>query len=148
MNELQEMYPRFQEYWRDKWNWLEALSLVLLSAGLWIRIVDEDVSQGRAMFALSAPLVFSRILFFGQILPRQGIMIQVHLPTSSDALRLLPSMRALSRPCTTCPSAPSIHEFRGKRHTSYLLLACTTYSPPHYTPYVICHTSFAGAKEN
>lgn len=83
MSNLLQMRAGFVEFWRDKWNWLESLSLLLLAGGLTIRILNSDVHQGRALFALSAPLVFSRVLFFGQFLKRQGLVIQASL---SDGL--------------------------------------------------------------
>lgn len=71
------MWSGFQEYWQEKWNWLDAFSLILLSIGLYIRTSLGDPALIRVFYALSAPLVFSRILFFGQVLPRQGLVIQV-----------------------------------------------------------------------
>lgn len=76
MSNLLQMRAGFVEFWRDKWNWLESLYLLTLAGGLTIRILNSDVHQGRALFALSAPLVFSRVLFFGQFLKRQGLVIQ------------------------------------------------------------------------
>ncbi|CAB1120299.1 unnamed protein product [Ectocarpus sp. CCAP 1310/34] len=78
-----QMRAGFVEFWRDKWNWLESLSLLLLAGGLTIRLGNSDVHQGRALFALSAPVVCSRVLFFGQFLKRQGLVIQASL---SDGL--------------------------------------------------------------
>lgn len=80
ISNLLQMWANFFEYLRDKWNWLECLSLSLLAGGLFVRVVDSDVHLGRALFALSAPLVFSRVLFFGQILRRQGLVIEVRYP--------------------------------------------------------------------
>ena len=79
MSNLVQMWDNFLEYVRNRWNWLESLSLALLAGGLFVRVVDSDVHLGRALFALSAPLVFSRVLFFGQILRRQGLVIQVRV---------------------------------------------------------------------
>lgn len=76
------MSTSFREYWRDKWNWLESLSLLLLAAALWVRLRAGFAGLGRNVFALSAPLVYSRILFFAQVLPRQGIVIQVGVSPS------------------------------------------------------------------
>ncbi|CAM9508523.1 unnamed protein product [Scytosiphon promiscuus] len=77
VSNLLQMWANFFEYFQNKWNWLECLSLSLLAGGLFIRVDDSDVYQGRALFALSAPLVFSRVLFFGQVLQRQGVVIQM-----------------------------------------------------------------------
>ncbi|CAM9165014.1 unnamed protein product [Ectocarpus fasciculatus] len=79
VSNLLQMRAGFVEFWRDKWNWLESLSLLLLAGGLTIRILNSDVHQGRALFALSAPLVFSRVLFFGQFLKRQGLQMMAIL---------------------------------------------------------------------
>ena len=79
VSNLVQMWDNFLEYVRNRWNWLESLSLALLAGGLFVRVVDSDVHLGRALFALSAPLVFSRVLFFGQILRRQGLVIQVRV---------------------------------------------------------------------
>lgn len=80
IGEITEMYLGIQEYFQDKWNVLDMLSIILLSAGLYIRWwgnYDEDTATGKVFFALSAPLVFSRLLFFAQILRRQGLVIEV-----------------------------------------------------------------------
>ncbi|CAN0108570.1 unnamed protein product, partial [Hapterophycus canaliculatus] len=88
VNNLLQMWANFFEYFQNKWNWLECLSLSLLAGGLFIRIVDSDVHQGRALFALSAPLVFSRVLFYGQVLKRQGVVIQVRTEIRHEGLEL------------------------------------------------------------
>lgn len=94
------MWANFFEYLQDKWNWLECISLSLLAGGLFIRIDDSDVYQGRALFALSAPLVFSRVLFYGQVLQRQGVVIQVRTGKKSAAPLLLLQLHYLR----LCPS--------------------------------------------
>lgn len=71
------MWTGFREYWQDKWNWLESLSLVVLATALIVRLLEKDLELGRSLLAFGAPLVFSRILFFGQVWPRQGMVIQV-----------------------------------------------------------------------
>lgn len=78
MSELGEMYVNFHEWVKDEWNWLQSISLVLLASALYYRIADRNGSSGRALFALSAPLVFSRVLFYGQVLRRQGLVVQVN----------------------------------------------------------------------
>lgn len=78
--EITEMFLGIQEYFQDKWNILDMLSLLLLSAGLYTRwwgSSDSQTSTAKVFFALSAPLVFSRFLFFAQILRRQGLVIEV-----------------------------------------------------------------------
>eukprot|EP00903_Cladosiphon_okamuranus_P009455 g9014.t1 len=77
VSNLVQIWDNFFEYIRNRWNWLECLSLTLLAGGLFVRVVDSDEHIGRGLFALSAPLVFSRVLFFGQILRRQGLVIQM-----------------------------------------------------------------------
>lgn len=56
---------------------VDLLALALLSIGLMSRIMSSESSYGRALYALSTPLVVSRILFFAQLLPFQGPMVQV-----------------------------------------------------------------------
>lgn len=63
-------------YTADHWNPIDFLGLSLVAGGLVVRIADQTSSWGRALYALSAPLLFSRILFFAQILRFQGPMIQ------------------------------------------------------------------------
>lgn len=68
--------------WRDfhgylnRWNALDVLGLLFLLGGFVVRCVDLESTWGRSLYALSAPFMFSRILFFAQILPFQGPMIQ------------------------------------------------------------------------
>lgn len=66
----------FSSYAADHWNPIDVLGLGLVAGGVVVRITDETNSWGRALYALSAPLLFSRILFFGQMLQFQGPMIQ------------------------------------------------------------------------
>lgn len=71
----------FDAYLQDHWNILDVLGLAVLLAAFVFRITDNAGSLGPALYALSAPLVFSRVLFFAQILPFQGPMIQVSITT-------------------------------------------------------------------
>ena len=64
-------------YLQDRWNVLDVLSLVILGAGFFYRLADSGGPWGRALYALSAPLVFSRLLFYAQFLPFQGSMVEV-----------------------------------------------------------------------
>ena len=64
-------------YRQDPWNFFDALALVMLAGGFFWRLANSGSPWGRALYALSAPLVFPRILFFVQILQFQGPMIQV-----------------------------------------------------------------------
>ncbi|CAM9782826.1 unnamed protein product [Scytosiphon promiscuus] len=75
--EVREMSRGVGRYLADKWNVLDALDLLCLSVGLIIRWDDWSSEWGPAFYALSAPLVVSRVLFFAQILPFQGPMIEV-----------------------------------------------------------------------
>lgn len=67
----------FSLYVADHWNILDLLGLGLVTGGLVVRCADGDNPWGRALYALSAPLVFSRLLFFAQMLRFHGPMIQV-----------------------------------------------------------------------
>lgn len=69
------------DYFMDPWNVCDLLGLVLGAWGLIARIADVDSPWGRSFYALSAPLLFFRIPFFAQILPSQGPMIEVCMPT-------------------------------------------------------------------
>lgn len=64
-------------YFKDQWNVLDALGILCLFVGMVIRWDDWTNPWGPAFYALSAPLVVSRVLFFAQILQFQGPMIQV-----------------------------------------------------------------------
>ena len=75
--EAAEIKRNLNIYLQDPWNFFDALALVMLAGGFFVRLADGGSSWGRALYALSAPLVFSRILFFMQILQFQGPMIQV-----------------------------------------------------------------------
>lgn len=66
----------FSWYIADQWNLVDLLGLGLLAGGLIVRYTNETSSLGRTLYALSAPLVFSRVLFFAQMLRFQGPMIQ------------------------------------------------------------------------
>lgn len=69
----------FGLYAADHWNILDLLGLGLVTGGLIVRCADGDSPWGRALYALSAPLVFSRLLFFAQMMRFHGPMIQVKL---------------------------------------------------------------------
>lgn len=77
------MWRGVHEYWQDMWNWLDVSALALLALGLYIRVTERGSVYGRAVYATSAPLMFSRVLFFTQIFPRQGLVIQ-----ASESARL------------------------------------------------------------
>lgn len=64
-------------YMTDHWNILDLLGLGLVTGGIVVRCADGESLWGRSLYALSAPLVFSRLLFFAQMLRFYGPMIQV-----------------------------------------------------------------------
>ena len=67
------------KYILDKWNVLDVTSLCLMFTGLCYRAFgDADSNASISLYALSAPLAFSRVLFYAQLLPSQGPMIQVN----------------------------------------------------------------------
>lgn len=74
--EGRELWRGVPRYFQDQWNILDALGLLCLLVGLIIRWVNCGSPWGPAFFALSAPFLVSRVLFFAQILPFQGPMIQ------------------------------------------------------------------------
>lgn len=67
-------------YFRDQWNVLDAWGLLCLFIGMVFRYHDSTSPWGPAFYALSAPLLVSRVLFFAQILSFQGPMIQASVP--------------------------------------------------------------------
>lgn len=60
----------------DRWNILDTVGLATLVGGVMVRIVDSASMWGRVLYALSAPLMFSRILFFAQFFRFQSPMIR------------------------------------------------------------------------
>lgn len=88
------MWREFEVYMRDRWNIIDVLGLLIIGGGIAVRIVDNTSPWGRALYALSAPLVYSRLLFFAQILPFQGPMVQVSRwadVVHDHAMRVYPS---------------------------------------------------------
>lgn len=65
-----------RRYLKDPWNVLDVLGMLCLFVGLVFRWADEANPWGPAFYAMCAPLVVCRVLFFAQILPFQGPMIQ------------------------------------------------------------------------
>ena len=82
IREISEGRRDWVAYWQDRWNVLDVLSLVMLAGGLFSRFLDSGCPWGRALYALSAPLVYLRVLFYAQYLPFLGSMVEVsvHLP--------------------------------------------------------------------
>ncbi|CAM9703899.1 unnamed protein product [Ascophyllum nodosum] len=74
--EIEELRRDWHTYCQDQWNFLDVLGLVMLFGGFIARLADNESLWGRALYALSAPMMFSRVLFFAQILRFQGPMIQ------------------------------------------------------------------------
>ena len=67
------------KYILDKWNVLDVTFLCLMFMGLCYRAFGgADSNASLYLYALSTPLAFSRLLFYAQILPSQGPMIQVN----------------------------------------------------------------------
>ena len=74
--EGREMERDMNAYSRDVWNSVDLTALVILVGGILVRVFDSSSPWGRGLYAMSAPLLFSRILFFAQMFPFQGPMIQ------------------------------------------------------------------------
>ncbi|CAN0212826.1 unnamed protein product [Ectocarpus sp. 6 AP-2014] len=87
ITEGQEMRRDFVLYAADHWNILDLLGLGLVTGGLIVRCADGDNSWGRALYALSAPLIFSRLLFFAQMLRFHGPMIQVVFSMTAELVK-------------------------------------------------------------
>lgn len=93
--EIEELRRNWHTYCQDQWNFLDVLGLVMLFGGFIARLADNESLWGRALYALSAPMMFSRVLFFAQILRFQGPMIQVTI-ISNAAKELLFCLWSLS----------------------------------------------------
>ncbi|CAM9970930.1 unnamed protein product [Ectocarpus sp. 13 AM-2016] len=87
ITEGQEMMRDFGLYAADHWNILDLLGLGLVTGGLIVRCADGDNSWGRALYALSAPPIFSRLLFFAQMLRFHGPMIQVVFSMTAELVK-------------------------------------------------------------
>ncbi|CAM9163107.1 unnamed protein product [Ectocarpus fasciculatus] len=87
ITEGQEMMRDFGLYAADHWNILDLLGLGLVTGGLIVRCADGDSPWGRALYALSAPLVFSRLLFFAQMMRFHGPMIQVVFSMTAELVK-------------------------------------------------------------
>lgn len=77
MAEICEMRRDIREYLLDRWNALDMLALQISLIAFAVRVVDSDSEWGRSLYALSAPLMYWRLLFFVQIMEFQGAIIQV-----------------------------------------------------------------------
>lgn len=77
VTEVHEMRRDVSVYIADHWNPVDLLGLGFAAGGLVARFTARTSSWGRSLYALSAPLFFSRLLFFAQLFRFQGPMIQV-----------------------------------------------------------------------
>ncbi|CAM9247466.1 unnamed protein product [Scytosiphon promiscuus] len=77
ITELRELRRNVNFYIADHWNPIDLLGLGLAAGGFITRFADRTSSLGRVLYALSAPLIFSRLLFYAQLFRFQGPMIQV-----------------------------------------------------------------------
>lgn len=77
--EICEIWRGLGEYMEDGWNVLDILGLAVSLGGFGVRCFDPTCPWGRSLYALSAPLLVSRILFFAQVLPFQGPMVQASM---------------------------------------------------------------------
>ncbi|CAB1099736.1 unnamed protein product [Ectocarpus sp. CCAP 1310/34] len=76
-----EMARNYGRYLEDQWNALDLLGLLFFTIGFIARVVDWTQQLGPAFYALSAPLLVSRALFFVQIHPLQGPMVIFRMTT-------------------------------------------------------------------
>lgn len=77
MVEVNEMRRDPVGYFHDRWNVLDLLAIVLMCAGWLLRVTEGESQWTKGLYALSAPLIFARVLYFAEFLPFQGPMIQV-----------------------------------------------------------------------
>eukprot|EP00752_Nemacystus_decipiens_P018686 g16750.t1 len=87
LREGREMWRDIRGYFRDQWNVLDDLGLLCLFVGMIFRWYDCTSRWGPSFYALSAPLLVSRVLFFAQILYFQGPMIQVIFRMTTTLLK-------------------------------------------------------------
>eukprot|EP00904_Undaria_pinnatifida_P012808 jgi/Undpi1/8658/HiC_scaffold_25.g11123.m1 len=81
------------KYILDKWNVLDVTSLCLMFMGLCYRAFGgADSNASLYLYALSTPLAFSRLLFYAQILPSQGPMIQVIVSMTGELVKFVTLM--------------------------------------------------------
>lgn len=89
MVEVNEMRRDPVGYFHDRWNVLDLLAIVLMCAGWLLRITEGESQWTKGLYALSAPLIFARVLYFAEFLPFQGPMIQVSFDSCSTVEILL-----------------------------------------------------------
>ena len=77
LQEGREIGRDFVVYLQDRRNVLDVLAIAIPAGGFSFRLADSGSPWGRALNALSAPLAFSRALFYSQYLPFQRPMIEV-----------------------------------------------------------------------
>lgn len=73
------MRKDLDDYLLDRWNIFDLSALSLSLAAFVVRAIDHDSAWGRSLYAVAAPLLYWRLLFFAQLLPFQGAMIEVKL---------------------------------------------------------------------
>lgn len=76
-------------YYRDVWNLFHLLGLALLLVAFVLRATGSGGIWGPSLYGMSAPLLFSRIIFFAQIAPIKGPLIQVRIISCYRYTRLL-----------------------------------------------------------
>eukprot|EP00752_Nemacystus_decipiens_P011600 g10301.t1 len=77
ITEVRELRRDFTLFIADHWNPIDFLGVGLVASGVVVRLADRTSPWGQTLYALSVPLLFSRVLFFAQILRFQGPIIQV-----------------------------------------------------------------------
>lgn len=75
--EVIEIARDSNEYMLDRWSVLDFVAFQCCLAAFIFRLVDAESSWGQSLYAVAAPLLFWRLLFYAQILPFQGAMVQV-----------------------------------------------------------------------
>lgn len=77
MKEVMELRKSMDHYMMDNWHKLGLFALQICIVAFIVRVVDPKSSWGPGLYALAAPLLFWRILYFAQVFSFQGAMIQV-----------------------------------------------------------------------
>lgn len=75
------------QYMMDNWHKLGLFALQICIVAFIVRVVDPKSSWGPGLYALAAPLLFWRILYFAQVFSFQGAMIQVRASACLSLVR-------------------------------------------------------------
>lgn len=87
------MRKDLEEYLVDRWNLFDLSALSLSLAAFVVRAIDHESAWGRSLYAVAAPLLYWRVLFYAQLLPFQGAMIEVNAQIFAPVIVMLSKKR-------------------------------------------------------